>query len=116
MSVAALQAIALGKALVDGNAGLAPRFFREAARVVDTPWTIAVGGDLSYPEVDGRRTPMTRLVNWYLGKLHVAARRDPQLTLAFQRVANLLAPPPSLLRPSVVLRVMRGILGRAAAA
>jgi 2-polyprenyl-6-methoxyphenol hydroxylase-like FAD-dependent oxidoreductase len=111
ISVAALQAIELGKALAQGGDGLAGRFFQNAARVVDTPWMIAVGGDLSYPDVDGVRTTMTRFINWYLGKLHVAARRDPHLTLAFQKVANLLAPPPSLLRPDVALRVLRGHLG-----
>jgi multiple sugar transport system substrate-binding protein len=32
---------------------------------------------------------MGNFVNWYLGKLHIAARKDPKLTLAFHSVANL---------------------------
>jgi 2-polyprenyl-6-methoxyphenol hydroxylase-like FAD-dependent oxidoreductase len=110
MSVAALQAAALARSLAAGPEDLAPRFFREAARAVDTPWSLAVGGDLAYPGVEGPRTPLTRFVNWYLGKLQVAARRDARLTRAFHEVANLLAPPPSLLRPAVALRVLQGNL------
>ena len=110
MSVAALQAVALKGSLVEGADRLALRFFREAAKVLEAPWTIAVGGDLRFPSVDGPRTPMVQFINWYLGKLHIAARRDPELTLAFQTVAQLLAQPPSLFRPKIVLRVLRGNL------
>ncbi len=110
MSSAALQAVALKKSLVQGKDGVASRFFPEAAKVLDGPWTIAVGGDLRYSTVEGPRTPMVRFINWYLGKLHIAARRDPQLTLAFQKVAQLLSPPPTLLNPKTAFRVLRGNL------
>jgi 2-polyprenyl-6-methoxyphenol hydroxylase-like FAD-dependent oxidoreductase len=110
MSSAALQAVALKKSLVQGKDGVASRFFPEAAKVLDGPWTIAVGGDLRYPTVEGPRTPMVRFINWYLGKLHIAARRNPHLTLAFQKVAQLLSQPPSLLHPKTAFRVLRGNL------
>jgi hypothetical protein len=47
-----------------------------------------------------------------LGKLHIAARKDPALAFAFHSVANLLADPPTLLRPAVAFRVARGNLLR----
>ena len=53
---------------------------------------------------------MVRFINWYIGKLHTAAQHDEQLTNAFLRVANLVAPPPTLLSPSVAWRVLRGNL------
>jgi 2-polyprenyl-6-methoxyphenol hydroxylase-like FAD-dependent oxidoreductase len=111
MSVAALQAEALGRVLSSGRDRLAPRFFAAAARVVDTPWEMSVGGDLAYPEVPGRRTRSGRLLGAYLARLRRGAQRDPQLALAFQRVANLVAPPFSLLRPRVALRVLRARSG-----
>ena len=51
---------------------------------------------------------MVRFVNWYLGRLHVDAHEDPVVAVAFQRVMNMLAPPPSVLRPRIALRVLRG--------
>jgi hypothetical protein len=53
-----------------------------------------------------------RFINWYIGRLHLAARHDPKLAIAFLEVANLEAPPTRLLHPSIVMRVIRGNLGR----
>jgi 2-polyprenyl-6-methoxyphenol hydroxylase-like FAD-dependent oxidoreductase len=110
MTVAALEAVALQQCLEQETPDLARRFFSRVAGLVDGPWSIAAGGDLRFPEVDGARSPAVRFSNWYLSKLHVAARRDAVVALAFQEVANLIAPPPSLLRPDLVLRVASGKL------
>jgi hypothetical protein len=80
--------------------------------VIDTPWDIAVGNDLRHPKVEGPRPPKVRFINWYLGKLHMAARYDAKLATAFLEVANLEAPPTRLLQPAVVMRVIRGNFGR----
>ena len=107
MTSAAMQAKALGECLQKpGN--LARNFFRKAAAVVDIPWGIAVGADLKIPETVGPRTAMVNFINWYVDKLHRAAHRDAELTIAFHKVANLLAPPPSLLTPRLAWRVWRG--------
>lgn len=107
MSVAALQAIELESTLVSGDADLAKAFFRRAAKVIEIPWTIAVGSDLRIPEAVGRRTAGVKLANWYISKLHRAAHTDPVAALAFHRVGNLLASPPSMMRPRVAVRVLR---------
>lgn len=108
MSVAALEATALGACLEQGEARLAERFFARAAAIIDTPWSTAVGNDLRFPEIAGPRTAMTRFINWYVGKLHRAAHHDAAVSVAFLRVVNLLEPPPSILRPGIVWRVLRG--------
>jgi 2-polyprenyl-6-methoxyphenol hydroxylase-like FAD-dependent oxidoreductase len=108
MSVAALQALALRRHLEHGTAPRPRRWFRELARVVDVPWDIAAGGDLVFPGVQGRRTAKVRLVSAYLARLHAAAAHDADLAGAFLRVAGLVAPPGSLLRPGVAARVLRG--------
>jgi len=115
MSSAALQAAELEKCLTAGDASLAQRFFKAASAVVDAPWTMAVGGDLRYQEVEGERSGMVKFVNWYIGKLHIAAAGDPKVALAFHRVANLLDPPPSLMQPSMALRILQGNLRRSTA-
>ena len=110
MSSSALQALELGKALDGRTTGVAPDFFKRASRVIDNPWSIAAGADLRMPEAVGPRNAMVGFVNWYMAKLHRAAHRDPELAKAFIRVANLLAPPPSVLHPKVAMRVMLGSL------
>ena len=110
MSVAALEAEALADALAEDSSDLAPRFFRKAAKIVDTPWGIVVGGDLRIPETIGPRTSAVKFVNWYMSKLHRAAHHDPVVALAFHKVGNLLALPPSVMHPRIAARVLWGNL------
>ncbi len=106
MTVAALEAGALDECLREGMDGLAARYFRRVARLVDTPWQIAVGSDLRNPGVPGPRPLGSSLVNGWLDRIHRAAQHDPEVALAFHRVANLLAPPASLFRPGLAARVL----------
>jgi flavin-dependent dehydrogenase len=108
MTVAAQEALTLQQCLHAGLNNLAPRYFKAAAKIVDVAWNIAVGNDLRHPQVNGARPPMLRFINWYIGKLHLAATRDSALATAFLKVANLMAPPPSLLSPAIAWRVWRG--------
>lgn len=111
MTVAAQEAALLRECLEAGDADLARRFFAAAGTAIDTPWDIAVGNDLRHPGVTGPRSPKVRFINWYIGKLHMAARHDARLANAFLEVANLEAPPTQLLHPATVMRVLRGNLG-----
>jgi 2-polyprenyl-6-methoxyphenol hydroxylase-like FAD-dependent oxidoreductase len=110
MSVAALQAQELAAALKDNSPNLAQRFFSRVAKVVDIPWAIAVGNDLRMPQTVGPRNAGVNVINWYMSKLHRAAHHDPVPAMAFHRVANLLAPPPTVMHPRVAWRVLRGNL------
>lgn len=113
MTVAAQEASVLRECLAAaGDADLARRFFNAVQPAIDTPWDIAVGNDLRHPQVVGARSAKVRFINWYVGKLHKAARHDAELATAFVQVANLKAPPERLLQPSVVARVIRGNLRR----
>ncbi len=114
MSVAALEALTLRGHLERGTASQPRRFLRALAHVVDVPWDLAAGGDLVFPGVQGRRTLKVRLINAFIARLHAAAAHDASLASAFVRVAGLVAPPQTLLRPGVVLRVLRGSLHPAA--
>jgi len=108
MTVAAQEAALLRECLRDGDAHLARRFFESAKSAIDVPWEIAVGNDLRHPQVQGPRSPKVRFINWYIGKLHMAARQDAVLANAFLKVANLTMSPVRLLHPSVVARVIYG--------
>jgi 2-polyprenyl-6-methoxyphenol hydroxylase-like FAD-dependent oxidoreductase len=110
MSVAALEALTLRRHLQRGIQPQPRRWFRDLARVVDVPWDIAVGGDLAVPGVQGHRTLKVRLVNAYIARLHAAAAHDASLASAFVRVAGMVAPPQTLLRPDVAVRVLQASL------
>lgn len=110
MSVAAQESVALQACLAAGGSELALRFFAQVAKIIDVPWSTAVGNDLSIPEIEGPRTGMTNFINWYLGKLHHAAHHDAKVSVAFLKVVNLLAPPPSIMQPGIMLRVLWGNL------
>jgi len=108
MTTAASEAALLDDCLGAGLAGIAPRFFQRAGRLLDSPWSIAAGSDLAYPEVEGKRNPAMGLVGKYLDRLLLASREDTVLNVAFQKVTNLMEPPASLFRPKIVMRVVYG--------
>lgn len=108
MTVAAAEALVLRDCLRRGTQRLGRRFARRAAKVVDIPWDIAVGGDLRIPGVDGRRSLKIRAINSYLERVHLAAASDPAVGRAFLAVANLTSRPERLLAPDIAARVIRG--------
>jgi hypothetical protein len=108
MSVASCEAEALGRAVVGGLEHMRRTYLPAAASVVDAAWSIAVGADLQVPGVTADaavRSPA--LVGRYVRRLQRVARHDPEVAAAFLRVTNLLAPPPSLMAPTVAARVLR---------
>jgi 2-polyprenyl-6-methoxyphenol hydroxylase-like FAD-dependent oxidoreductase len=107
MTVAALEALALRDHLRTPQAQ-ARSFFRTAARLIDVPWEIAVGGDLRFHHVAGRRPAKVRLVNRYLARLNPVAEHDPVVGLAFLRVVNLIDRPERLMAPAIAWQVLRG--------
>ncbi|MFF5227876.1 FAD-dependent oxidoreductase [Dactylosporangium sp. NPDC000521] len=108
MTVAALEALELRTAVADGLAGLPRRFYARASAVIDTPWDMAVGGDLAFPSVPGRRTVKIRFLNWYLARLLRAAETSPEVAVAFHRTVNLTEPPGRLFAPAILRRVFLG--------
>jgi 2-polyprenyl-6-methoxyphenol hydroxylase-like FAD-dependent oxidoreductase len=110
MTVAAIEADALSRCLADGSDRLAQRFHRAASAVVDTPWTIAVGGT---PDQRGGVPLPERVIGAYLDRYLQAASVAPDLAAAFLRVSHLHGSPSDLLAPRRVLRVAT-VLARAA--
>jgi 2-polyprenyl-6-methoxyphenol hydroxylase-like FAD-dependent oxidoreductase len=107
MTVAALQALALRDHLAPGVAGGSRRVLRALARVIDDPWELALGADLAVPGVDGHRTPRRWIAGAYVARLQGAAAHDPEVARAFMRVTGLVDRPGAILRPAIVLRVLR---------
>lgn len=101
MTVAALEARALGAHV---RKGLTRAYQRDVARINAVAWSMALGADLAFPQVEGRRTPAVRLLGRYVDRLQAHAEHDARLGGAFLRVMSLIDPPTALFRPSVVAR------------
>ncbi|TDC42959.1 FAD-dependent oxidoreductase [Micromonospora sp. KC213] len=106
MTAAALGSLVLAEHLRHGEPQPVA-FFRDLARQLDSPWDFSGGADLGYAGVEGKRTAKIRFANAYVARLQRAATRDARLTDAFIRVAGLIDPPSSLMRPATMLRVLR---------
>jgi 2-polyprenyl-6-methoxyphenol hydroxylase-like FAD-dependent oxidoreductase len=109
MSVATLEVLALRDCLEQAPScvDVWKSFFERTRAIVDGPWMIAAGSDFAFDGVTGPRPAGNGIVNWYLERVHKAAATDRQVCRAFFDVANLLAPAPTLFRPSLVARVAR---------
>lgn len=110
MTSAVMQVAALDELLQEqrGLEGLAWRFFQRAAKVIDTPWQLAVGEDFRFAETSGPKAPGTDLINAYVTKVHQATHHDTVVYGAFLQVMNLMKPPTSLFHPRIVWRVLNG--------
>jgi 2-polyprenyl-6-methoxyphenol hydroxylase-like FAD-dependent oxidoreductase len=106
MTVAAREAMVLDECLRAGTDGLFNRFQRTAAKLVDVPWSIVVGGDYAFEGVEGKRTLSVRAMNAYMDRLTRVAPDDAELSRAFLSVMHLCAPPSSLFAPSILRRVL----------
>ena len=102
MTSAALQTLELKKLLAGGKSldELAPVFFKQAAKVIDIPWQLAVGEDFRFPQTTGPKPVGTDLINKYVEKVHRATLHDEVVGLAFLKVMNLMAPPPACSTPA----------------
>lgn len=112
MSSAVLQAEALAASLSGPEESLPSRFHRAAATIVDAPWRLAAGGDFRHPALAPKAPLPVRLINAYVARMHRVAAREPVVGRAFLEVANLLAPPSRIFRPTILARVLLGASGR----
>lgn len=106
MSVAAVEALALGRCLDDSARRIGRRFLAAAQDVVDDAWTMASDADARYVTPEGGMSPPQRLVARYRLRLVEAAGHDPAVSRAFREVMAMTARPSSLVRPGVAARVL----------
>lgn len=106
MSVAAMEALLLRDLTRDGTGRLPARYYPAAAKLVDTAWVLAAGGDLRFPEIEGKRGAVDRVMNRYLDRYRRAASVDPTLARTFIEVANMVTPATAMLSPGQVVRAL----------
>ncbi|GHK02229.1 FAD-dependent oxidoreductase [Streptomyces sp. NPDC003753] len=112
LSVAAQGAVALGELVArHGPAapGLARRVQRAVARPVATAWEFATSTDILYPGAIGKAPSLAnRVLGAYVNRLMLTATGRPLVAKAFFDVVTLSKPMSELVRPAVVIAVLRG--------
>jgi 2-polyprenyl-6-methoxyphenol hydroxylase-like FAD-dependent oxidoreductase len=121
MSVAALQVRALQQLLTEraaesqGLAGLALAFFPKAAEVILTPWVLAVGQDLAYPQTTGERPPNMEESAQYFGALNALAIEDREVHRLLGEVFHLAKPLSVLMEEPLRSRALEQLQKQASA-
>lgn len=110
MSVAAMQAVALGEALAGtGPAGLGSAlrgYHPVVVAAADRAWTLVAGSDLQIAGVEGLAPRGHKAISAWVARVQAAAAHDPVVARALIRVTSLLDPPQTLMRPGMILRVL----------
>ena len=108
MTVAAIEARALAASCWPLTISSCPRRSTPwiiARRALEPAWQMDCGGDLAFCG-NGPRTMRQHLLGSYVLTVQRAATDDPEMTRAFVRVAGLVDPPQTLLRPAVLRSVL----------
>jgi len=111
MTLSALGAMELRECLrqcgPDDLSGLARRFQHKLARVNAFPWRAATAVDMLIPGVEGERVKWTaKITSYYIRRLNQQTTTDPFLASLFFQVMQMVEPPTTLFKPSIVMRVL----------
>jgi 2-polyprenyl-6-methoxyphenol hydroxylase-like FAD-dependent oxidoreductase len=114
MTVSALEAQLLQDCLRELDARRTPslealtcNFRSRVGRVVDSPWEMATGEDLRFPQAYGPRTLKLKFQHWYTARLHRAAGESALVAERFYRVMQMLAPAATLFGRDVLAELLR---------
>ncbi|MEO8609448.1 MAG: FAD-dependent monooxygenase [Chloroflexota bacterium] len=125
MTKAALEAEALGQMMSkwlplalrerglsgEGLVGFAAAFQKRSAKIASEPWLMAASEDLRYPNVEGSKPDLTiRFSQKYFDLVARAMPYDNAVTTSFFESMTLLRPPTSMMRPAILVRVLRHAL------
>ncbi len=113
MTVSALDAMTLKGCLQEQQhtrrADFEQHFQKQLAKTISPAWLLATTEDLRRPTVKlrgARPNPALHLLHRYLDLVLYSAIVDPDIAQAYFNVLTLASPPPSLVRPHMVVHVM----------
>lgn len=106
-TLASIETMALRDHLAKGVVPDPKAFQADVAKIITPAWEMTTNVDLGFPGVPGKRTLKVRLGNAFARRLHLAATEDSRFTAAFFRVAGFMEPPTALMRPSLIVAVLR---------
>ncbi len=106
MSVAAIEACALQRALRDGRTFDPLSFQRTIAREVKDVWLAATGEDFRFEGTKGPRPASARWIHKYLDAIFLLSLRDPRIQAVCAGVYLLDRPMTDLMSPSILFQAL----------
>jgi len=115
MTTSALDALVLDDCLShqqrSPKPGFERRFQKQLAKTIAAPWLIATGEDLRWRshgvKLSGTRPRIgLRFLHYYMNLVLRRACFDNTIARAYMSVLNMIAPPQSLMKPSILFRVL----------
>jgi 2-polyprenyl-6-methoxyphenol hydroxylase-like FAD-dependent oxidoreductase len=108
MTSSAIQAKALRDCLIDSpDDNIGELFFRRSAKKLVPIWQANRLNDFAVTPIHGWRSIPQRILNWQRDKVMAAAANDIAITETFLRILGLTAPTRRLLRPAMLVRVIK---------
>jgi 2-polyprenyl-6-methoxyphenol hydroxylase-like FAD-dependent oxidoreductase len=105
MTLAALEALCLARALEGAARSCTARYFSAVARIIDVPWSMVVGADFEFEGVTGNTPPPPPTIRAYFKRALRAAQVDRDVAIAVYRVMHLVDPPSALFTPALLASV-----------
>ena len=90
---------------------IAKKFFRKAAKIIETPWMLATQSDFLYPETSGKRPAHTNVLNWYLLRMLQLCSGNERIAKTFYEVLHFIKKPTAFFHPTVFFPVIGRGLG-----
>lgn len=113
ITVAAQEAQALHSCFAEARAlsgvsrRLQRRYFQRASAIVKAAWAMATGADMTFPQAEGRRTWVQRMVLGYIGHALALTSYDKTTVKVWNQVSHMQRPLSALFAPGIALRVIR---------
>jgi 2-polyprenyl-6-methoxyphenol hydroxylase-like FAD-dependent oxidoreductase len=107
ISVVASEAVELKKCLErdSGIHNFGKNFHRKIAKIINTPWDLAITEALRNPAIEGNRSFIHPIKLWYTKKVFQVSAYNPEVYMRLVRVMNLVQPSTHLFHPKVLKAV-----------
>ena len=109
MTTAALEAAALSRLLSEASdpTTVGRAFQRQVARILRSPWTLAISADLRFSSVGVRPGFVTRIMHAYVDRVLRLGTVDPRARRHFLEVQGMMREVSAILRPGMLWQVVR---------
>lgn len=93
-----------------GSPAFVKTYYARVAKIADRVWFVIREQNLRYPwikDVEAKRPFYFRFHNWYVDRVIELLHDDPAVYRRYLSVTHFISPPSVLMRPSVMLKVLR---------